>query len=171
MLFVCLPEKQESEMLRLCFITLIGVSSIACVSLAEDELKVGMKAPTSIVAEFITGEWSERGSSCPVLAHRDAMKIAVFVKRLENPVLPLLGAMDELIAGDSSLKWSFVFVSHENAPTPSQEEWDTQLEQLRKVASDRMLKHLSLGVLLRNPDNGRPTRAKRQLGFLGPSGF
>ena len=154
-------------MLRGCFGTLIGILSIASVSLAEDQLKVGMNAPTSIVAEFITGDWSERGSSCPVLANRDAMKVAVFVKNLEEPVLPLVGAIEEMVADDASLKWSFVFVSHENAPTPSQDEWDAQLTQLRKLASERMIKHLSIGVMLRNPDNGKPSKAKRQLGFFG----
>jgi hypothetical protein len=154
-------------MLRICFVTLIGILSIVSVSIADDQLKVGMNAPTSIVAEFITGDWSERGTSCPVLANRDAMKVAVFVKHLEEPVLPLVAAIEELVAADASLKWSFVFVSHENAPTPSQDEWDAQLTQLKKVASERMFNHLSIGVMIRNPDNGKPSKARRQLGFFG----
>lgn len=154
-------------MLRAYCTTLIGILGVASVSLAEDQLKVGMNAPTSIVAEFITGDWAERGSSCPVLTNRDAMKVAVFVKRLDDPVLPMIGAIEEVVADDASLKWSFVFVSHENAPTPSQQEWDTQLAHLRKLSTDKKIRHLSLGVMIRNPDNGKPSSAKRQLGFFG----
>lgn len=154
-------------MLKALIGTLVGVLVFGSVSLAEDPLRVGMNAPTSIVAEFITGDWAERGSACPVLANRDAMKVAVFVKSLSAPVLPLVGAIEEVIADDASLKWSFVFVSHENAPTPSQDEWDAQVAQLRKVTSEKKIKHLSLGVMLRNPDTGKLTRAKRQLGFFG----
>ncbi len=164
---VSLKENQENGMLRVIVCTLVGIIVVATASLAEDPLKVGMIAPTSIVAEFVTGEWAERGSSCPVLANREAMKVAVFVKQLNDPVLPLVNAIEEIVASDSSLKWSFVFVSHENAPTPSQAEWDSQLARLRKLAGDMKMEHLSLGVLIRNPDTGSPSKAKRQLGFFG----
>jgi hypothetical protein len=154
-------------MIKTLFGPLFGILVGVSVSIAEDQFKVGMNAPTSIVAEFITGDWAEYGSACPVLLNRDAMKVAVFVKQLKDPVVPLIGAIEEIVAADSKLKWSFVFVSHENAPTPSQEDWDAQLAQLKKLARDKELKGLSLGVMLRNPDNGKPSRTRRQLGFFG----
>lgn len=144
-----------------------GMLGVASVGLADEPLEVGVTAPTSIVAEFVTGKWAEHGTACPVLAHRDAMKIAVFVKRLDAPVLPLVSAIDRLVSEDDSLKWSFVFVSHENAPTPSDEEWKAQLDQLRSLSNDKKIVNLSLGVMLRNPDTGRPSKAKRELGFWG----
>ncbi len=153
-------------MLKTLFGTMVAVSVVVSVSHAEDQLDVGMIAPTSIVAEFITGDLAERGLVCPVLANRDAMKVAVFVKRLDDPVLPLVATIEELVADNAVLKWSFIFVSHENAPTPSQEEWDAQLAQLKQIASDRKIKHLSIGLMLRNPDSRKPSKAKRQLGFF-----
>lgn len=149
------------------WVALLGSLFLAPVSYAEDQLKVGMLAPPSIVAEFFTGKWSERGSACPVLVNRDATKVAVFVKRLDDPIIPLIGEMEKIVANDGSLKWSFVFVSHENSPTPSQEEWDAQISQIKKLANDKAISHLSIGSMLRIPDNSKSVRAKRQLGFFG----
>jgi hypothetical protein len=159
--------KQVNEMLKTFFGTFVGVIVAVSVSLAEEQLEVGMVAPTSVVAEFITGDLAKFRSVCPVLANRDAVKVAVFVKSVDDPVLPLVEAIEEVVADDAALKWSFVFVSHENAPTPSTEEWDAQFAHLKKLASDRKINHLSIGMMLRNPDNGKPSKAKRQLGFFG----
>lgn len=162
-------SETESEMSRNFFMTMTAILSFVPVAFADDPLKVGMNAPTSIVAEFITGGWSERGVSCPVLGNRDAMKVAVFVKRFDDSVLPLIESIEKIVADDASLKWSFAFVSHENAPTPSQEEWNTQCAQIRKLTGERSIKRLSVGLLLRIPDDGKPTKAKRQLGIFHES--
>ena len=81
--------------------------------------------------------------------------------------MPLVAAIEEIVASDSTLKWSFVFVSHENDPTPTQEDWDAQLEHLKKLALDKKIEHLSLGILNRIPDKDKPSRAMRKLGFFG----
>jgi hypothetical protein len=152
---------------RLC-VYLIGVLCLGQVALAEDQLKVGENAPTSIVAEFFTGEFGLRGSACPVLAHRDAVKVAVFVKTLDDSVVPLIETLEGIVAADEKLKWSFVFVSHENSPTPSQEEWDTQVAQIKKVTNENKIHHLSVGLMLRILDPSG-SRAKSKLGFFEDS--
>jgi hypothetical protein len=158
-------ERQVHGMRSLLFGMLVALC-VVCTARSEEQLNVGMIAPTSIVAEFVTGDLAKRGSACPVLTNRGSVKIAVFIKRLDDQVLPLISAIEGLVAQDAALKHSFVFLSHENAPTPSQDDWDDQLAHLKKLASERDIKHLSIGVMLRNPDNVKPTRAKRHLGFF-----
>jgi hypothetical protein len=163
-----LERETEREMTRV-FLDLLAViiALLSSVCFAQDQLKPGMNAPTSIVARFISGDWAKQGSACPILNHRNEVKIAIYVKRAHEPVLPLIATLDELVAEHAALKWSFVFVSHENSPTPNQVEWDAELVRLKKLTSDRNIQHLSFGLLLRDPENGKPVGAKPRLGFFG----
>jgi hypothetical protein len=133
---------------------------------AQGELRVGMPAPSGIVGSFVTGIWAEKGTASPVHLHRDSPKIAVFAKTLDERMLPLATKIDELVAGNLSLKWSFLFLSHENDPTPADDAWESQLKSLKNLASNNTIKHISIGVMLRIADTGRPGRSKRRLGFL-----
>lgn len=147
-------------------ISIFGLLCSGSVAIAEDRIKVGAMAPASIVAEFITGEWATvHKSACPVLVHRDAVKVAIFAKNLDDALVPLIEAMEEVVAGDSSLKWSFVFVSHENAPTPSHQEWDALVANVKKRTDEKKIRHLSVGLMQRIPDP-RNSRANPKLGFL-----
>lgn len=142
------------------FITSFGL-------LAVESPKTGDKAPTSIVGTFVPGGWcKEQQSVCAVLKHRDDPKIAVFTRTLNDNVMRLTAAMDKVVAEDSSLKWSFLFVSHENSPTPNQEDWDAELVRLKQAFAEHQIEHIAAGLMLRLPDEQKVTRAKKQVGVF-----
>ena len=134
--------------------------------LGKDGLYVGMPAPASIVAEFVSGEKADK-RMCPVLRNHEETKIAIFSKQFNAPVLALMKLADGIVAGTPELKSSFAFVSHENAPTPTVTEFDDQLSEIRREATENSIKHLSIGLMIRIPDNQKNTRAKPSLGFFG----
>lgn len=125
-----------------------------------------------MVARFATGPWSARKakSACPVLIHRQEMKIAIFARRLDPDVLRLAVAVDRLVASEPRLKWSFVFVSHENDPTPTLESWEARLAESQTLATTHEIDHLSVGLMKRASEPGTITRARRKLGFLDDTG-
>lgn len=138
---------------------------ISVIAHAAEHPAVGEKAPNSIVGTFVKGGWSaEQHNVCPVLAHRGDQKIAVFAKSASDNVLGLTEALDAVVANDESLKWSFLFVSHENSPTPTQEDWDKELARLAELTSRHKLSHMAVGQMIRIPDSTKSTRARPQVG-------
>lgn len=136
------------------------------IRLGKDGLYVGMDAPTSIVAQFVTGPFGER-SLCPVLYKRESLKVAVFARDFNTEVGSLVKAVDKVVATSQMDDVSFVFISHENDPTPSEMEFQVQLETMKKFAEQEMIDHLSLGTMIRIPDKTVSTRALKKLGFFG----
>ena len=134
---------------------------------SNEKFQVGQRAPAGIVARFATGPWAARKtkSACPVLINRQETKIAIFARQLSSDVLRLAVEVDKLVAEDAQLKWSFVFVSHENDPTPSLESWEAQLAEFPTLATKHDMNHLSLGLMKRAPERGQLSRAKSKLGF------
>jgi len=134
--------------------------------LAEPPEK-GQKAPTSVVATFLSGAWvDEQRDVCPVLIHRDDTRIAIFSKDSSDAVMKLADRMDAIVADHERLKSSFLFVSHENKPTPSEEEWDSQLQSLRQQVAKYEIQNLAAGLMIRLPDPKAITRARRQVGVF-----
>ena len=134
--------------------------------LGKDGLYIGMPALGSIVAQFASGAKAGK-TMCPVLFEREETKIAIFAKQLNAPVISLIQSAEEIVAATPRLKSSFVFLSHENAPTPSEADFEDQLAEIKRVAAEKTIKHLSMGLMIRIPDNQRNTRARRSLGFFG----
>lgn len=127
-----------------------------------DGIFVGSPAPASIVAQFVTGDLSGN-SACPILRDSGKTKIAVFGRALNPDMILLLQSLDEVIAADPKLNRSFIFLSHESDPTPSEEEFQNQLAEIQKQATEHSIKHFSLGLMNRIPG----LRAKPRLGFFG----
>ncbi|MEO1615391.1 MAG: hypothetical protein AAFV88_06050 [Planctomycetota bacterium] len=127
---------------------------------------VGARTPYSAVAVFATGRWAEGGarSACPVLKNRQHAKVAIFTRNLTPNVVEMLKEVDTFLEGRSDLKWSFVFVSHENDPTPSENEFETMLDDIRSIAKQAEIDNLSIGLMKRVPEPGG--RAKQRLGFV-----
>ena len=127
----------------------------------------GQKAPTSVVATFLSGAWvDEQRDACPVLIHRDETRIAIFAKDSGDAVMKLADRMDAIVADHEQLKSSFLFVSHENQPTPSEEEWAGQLQSLKQQVAKYEIQHLAAGLMIRLPDPNAVTRARRQVGVF-----
>jgi hypothetical protein len=134
--------------------------------LGKDGLYIGMPALGSIVAQFVTGPKADK-TVCPVLFEREETKIAIFAKQLNAPVLSLIQSIDEIVAATPKLKSSFVFLSHENAPTPTEADFENQLAEIKRLAAEKSIEHLAMGLMIRIPDSQRNTRARRSLGFFG----
>lgn len=127
----------------------------------------GQKAPTSIVATFLSGAWvDEQRNACPVLIHRNETRIAIFSKDSSDPVMKLADRMDAIVAEHPQLKSSFLFVSHENQPTPSEDEWKAQLETLKQQVAKHQIQHMAAGLMIRIPDPNAVTRARKQVGVF-----
>lgn len=127
----------------------------------------GQKAPTSVVATFLSGAWvDEQRDACPVLLRRDEAKIAIFSKDSSDAVMKLADRMDAIVADNQQLKSSFLFVSHENQPTPSEEEWASQLQSLKQQVAKYGIQNLAAGLMIRLPDPNAVTRARRQVGVF-----
>jgi hypothetical protein len=134
---------------------------------AAEAPKQGDKAPTSIVATFMSGGWIDKQkNACPVLANRDEARIAIFSKTSGDAVMKLVQRMDTLVAEHKRLKSSFLFVSHENQPTPSEEEWNEQFETLKRQVTTHGIKNLAAGLMIRLPETNKPTRARRLVGVF-----
>lgn len=142
------------------------LTTMVCVG-ASERPEIGKHAPKSVVATFVPGGWSEEQHSvCAVLAHRKEQKIAVFARNLNPNVMLLTSAMDKVVAENSTLKWSFLLVSHENSPTPNQEEWDAELLRLKQMTTDHKIEHLAAGLMIRLPEENQPSRALRKVGVF-----
>jgi len=127
----------------------------------------GQNAPTSIVATFLSGAWiDEQREVCPVLAHRNEARIAIFSKDSGDAVMKLADRMDAVVAEHPQLKSSFLFVSHENQPTPSEDEWKAQLETLKQQVARHEIQNLAAGLMIRIPDPNAITRARKQVGVF-----
>ncbi len=127
----------------------------------------GQKAPASIVATFLSGAWmEEQRDVCPVLAHRNEARIAIFSKDSGDAVMKLADRMDAIVAEHPQLKSSFLFVSHENQPTPSEDEWNAQLDMLKQQVAKHQIQHLAAGLMIRIPDPNAITRARKQVGVF-----
>lgn len=125
------------------------------------------KPPTSIVARFQPGAWiHEEKDACPILAHRKESRLAVFSRDSSDAVMKLANRMDSLVTGNERLKSSFLFVSHENRPTPSEDEWSEQFATLKKQTAKFEITHLAAGLMIRLPDEKAVTRARRQVGVF-----
>jgi hypothetical protein len=152
----------------------LAITLLAAPQIGADEpmniapLVDGGRAPRSVVAHFVSGPLAtpEPRSACPVLKNRKSPKIAVYTRDATPGVIKLAKAVDQIIAGKPELKWSFLFVSHENAPRPSEEQFKTQLAKLKRIASDEQISHLSIGLLERGPELGEKVLRKQSLGFL-----
>lgn len=127
----------------------------------------GKNAPASIVATFLSGAWiDEQREVCPVLAHRNEARIAIFSKDSSDAVMKLADRMDAIVAEHPQLKSSFLFVSHENHPTPSEDEWKAQLDTLKQQVAKHQIQHLAAGLMIRIPDPNAITRARKQVGVF-----
>lgn len=132
------------------------------------KLTVGQRPPVSAVARFSSGAWatSKARSACPVLLNSQAVKVAVYTRDVTPHVVHLMREINKLVAHEPALKWSFVFVSHENDPTPTEEEFNVLIEKLKTIARDELINNLSIGIMERVPESDRPSRRKRELGFV-----
>ncbi|QDV26981.1 hypothetical protein [Aureliella helgolandensis] len=152
----------------------LAIATLAVPRLHGDEsekqpsFSVGDRAPSSAVARFVTGPWADPQPrvACPVLLNRKSPKVAVYTRAVTPAVVELLKALDAVVAEQDALKWSFVLVSHENDPRPTDEEFNAQLKELELLASKQSLRSLSLGVLERAPVPAQVVRRKLKLGFL-----
>lgn len=157
----------ESCLMTRALILLFSLLTSSVCLQAVERPEVGKHAPKSVVGTFVPGGWSEEQHSvCAVLAHRKEQKIAIFARNLNPNVMLLTAAMDKVVAENSTLKWSFLLVSHENSPTPSQEEWDAELLRLKQMTTDHKVEHLAAGLMIRLPDENQPSRALRKVGVF-----
>ncbi len=146
------------------FLNLVLTSAVV---FGDDDREITISSLNSAVATFATGEWAaERPNACPVMLHPNAPKVAVYTRHMNAGVLRLAQAVDGVVANDTALRWSYLFVSHENDPTPSPEEWDTQFTEIGQMASDYELEHLAVGLMLRIPESDEPIRVRRNLGIF-----
>lgn len=152
------------------FKTIVSLNYLLIMSVglqAADRPEIGKQAPTNVVGTFVPGGWSEKQHSvCAVLAHRKEQKVAIFARALNDNVMQLTAAIDKVVAENSTLKWSFLLVSHENSPTPNEEVWDAELLRLKQSVAEQKIKHLAAGLMIRVPDESKPSRAKRQIGVF-----
>lgn len=150
-------------------LALLGTAAVrAQDSSSVVKLEAGQRAPASAVARFSTGPWAtpKPRSACPVLLHQQNIKVAVYTRDVTSQVVHLMREVNALVSKEPSLKWSFVFVSHENHPTPTEEEFRSLIEKMKRIARAEQITHLSIGVMQRVPKSDRPIRAKRELGFV-----
>lgn len=125
----------------------------------------GMSPPTSIVAQFVSGPYAN-STACPTLGFRQNKKIAVFAKQLNPEVMKIAEKIEGIVTQDQSLARSFLFISHENDPTPSPTEFDKTVADLKSAFAEKGIQHLSAGVMIRIPKEKGPTRARTQVGIF-----
>lgn len=146
----------------------VGVATLhdARAQNANGRFNIGDRAPASAVATFVAGPWSERKShsACPVLLNRQHAKVAVYVRKTSEEISEILQAVDRVAGTAPELKWSFVFVSHENSPTPSDQEYESLLNATAEFALKHEISNLSFGVMKQVAEGGR--RLKQKLGFV-----
>lgn len=153
-------------MTRLILLPLLLLSCV-CTAHAEDPLKIGSRAPMSIVGHFVSGPILEQQAEiCPTLYKRDEYKIAIFTRGTNDAQRDLVVAINGAVKDDPRLKWSFWMVSHENNPTPDDQGWEQLLSDLKKFAEDRQVTALSVGALIRIPDKTQVTRAQKSVGVF-----
>lgn len=134
-------------------------------SLGPHKIVEGMSPPTSIVARFVTGPYAD-SSACPTLGFRRNKKIAVFARKLNPQVIQLAEMVDGIVTQDESLARSFLFISHENDPTPTVAEYEQMLDSLKTSLTKQGIQHLSAGVMIRIPKENGPTRAIAKVGIF-----
>lgn len=144
-------------------------SIVAAAQDAPNPLSAGKRAPAGAVARFSTGPWAtpKARSACPVLLNRQHVKVAIYTRELTSDVVRLVQKIEKLVEKEPALKWSFVFVSHENDPTPSEAAYELQNENIKRLALDENISHISIGLMERSTKSDQPTRRKRRLGFVG----
>lgn len=153
-------------MTRLILLPLL-LLSLVCTAYADDPLKIGSRAPMSIVGHFVSGPILEQQAEiCPTLYNRDECKVAIFTRSMNDAQRDLVVAINGVVKDDPRLKWSFWMVSHENNPTPDEKEWEQLLSDLKKFAEDRQVTALSAGALIRIPDKTKVTRAQKSVGVF-----
>jgi hypothetical protein len=153
-------------MLRLMSLKLV-LLLCACTVHAEEPLKIGSRAPMSIVGHFVSGPILEQQSEiCPTLYERDECKIAIFTRSINDSQRNLVASLNTLVKNEPRLKWSFWMVSHENNPTPDDASWEQMLSDLKKFAEDRNVDAISTGALIRIPDKKQVTRAMKSIGVF-----
>lgn len=132
----------------------------------NEQLTVGGRAPTSAVATFVSGPWSKRESrsACPILINYQHAKIAVYLRNTDDKIAMTLKAFDKLTGTEPALDWSFVFVTHENTPTPTDEEFESLLGATTQFAKKHQIANLSFGVMKQVKESGG--RFKQKLGFV-----
>ena len=117
-------------------------------------LRVGERAPVSGVY-FACGAWAaEHQKTCPAARRGNDPKIAIYTTTLDENVLNLALAVDRLIAGDATLKWSFVSVSDQkggnvgvkSADYYSKAELAQRLAELKTSAVHKGIQQLTLGI-------------------------
>lgn len=141
--------------------------SLVCTAHAEDPLKIGSRAPMSIVGHFVSGPILEQQAEiCPTLYKRDEYKIAIFTRGTNDAQRDLVVAINGAVKDDPRLKWSFWMVTHENNPTPDDQGWEHLLSDLKRFAEDRQVTALSVGALIRIPDKTQVTRAQKSVGVF-----
>jgi hypothetical protein len=153
-------------MTRLLLFPLLLIS-LVCTAHADEHLKIGSRAPMSIVGHFVSGPILEQQAEiCPTLYERDECKVAIFTRSMNDTQRDLVVAINEVVKDEPRLKWSFWMVSHENNPTPDDKEWSQLLSDLKKFAEDRQVTALSVGALIRIPDKTQVTRAQKSVGVF-----
>lgn len=153
-------------MARLILLPLLLVS-LVCTTHAEDPLKIGSRAPMSIVGHFVSGPILEQQAEiCPTLYKRDECKVAIFTRGMNDAQRDLVVAINGAVKNEPRLKWSFWMVSHENNPTPDDQSWEQLLSDLKKFAEDRQVTALSVGALIRIADKTQITRAQKSVGVF-----
>lgn len=133
--------------------------------IGSHEIVEGMSPPTSIVAKFVTGPYAD-STACPTLGFRRNKKIAVFARTMDPQIVKLAEMVDGIVTQDESLARSFLFLSHENDPTPTPAEYEQMVGSLKTTLTERGIKHLSAGVMIRVPKVNGPTRAKASVGIF-----
>lgn len=158
-----LTEKNMARLITLKLVLLLCV----CTAHADEPLKIGSRAPMSIVGHFVSGPILEQQSEiCPTLYKRDECKIAIFTRSINDSQRDLVVSLNDLVKSEPRLKWSFWMVSHENNPTPDDATWEQTLSDLKKFAEDRNVESISMGALIRIPDKTQVTRAMKSIGVF-----
>ncbi|MDB4766921.1 hypothetical protein OAG71_04455 [bacterium] len=127
------------------------------------QLKDVPSYPLTAIAQFGTGGWSEISKrEGPKIFKQRMPQIVIFTKRGDDEVFQLAKRVDELVENQEWGKWCALVICHQNAPTPSIEQWQEQAESLNSKVVENRLSAVSVGLWKRFPETLSKTRAHRR---------